>query len=87
MGCNFITWQPFRMSRFSWGMVLESSRLYLKKATIVVDIHAIWYEHMHIYLNERKWKKEKGATKSGEEGHRMELIIYDKILEWPRGNL
>jgi hypothetical protein len=46
-----------------------------------------WYEHMHIYLNERKWKKEKGATKNGEEGHGMELIIYDKILEWPRGNL
>ncbi len=40
-----------------------------------------WYEHMHIYLNERRWKKEKGATKSGEEGHGMELIIYDKILE------
>lgn len=40
-----------------------------------------WYEHMHIYLNERWWKKEKGTTKSGEEGHGMELIIYDKILE------
>jgi hypothetical protein len=36
---------------------------------------------MHIYLNERRWKKKKGATKSGQEGHGMELIIYDKILE------